>query len=93
MFNMVLRSERRNLYSAFRINHTGKRFTDMDNSRYLPPFTVADLDAGIKMALRKTITDIRLGVDNIFNIDYQNIAYYPMPRRNFNVSVIFQIKN
>ncbi len=92
MFNMALRAERRNIYSAFRINHTGKRFTDTDNSRYLPPFTVADLDIGIKMALRKTLTDIRLGMENIFNIDYQNIAYYPMPRRNFNVSVIFQIK-
>jgi iron complex outermembrane receptor protein len=89
---MVLRAERRNIYSVFRINHTGKRFTDADNSRYLPPFTVADLDIGIKMATRKTLTDIRLGVDNIFNIDYQNIAYYPMPQRNFILSVIFQIK-
>lgn len=92
MFNMVFRAERRNLYTAVRINHTGKRFTDADNSRYLPSFTVADFDIGIKIALRKTLSDICLSVDNIFNIDYQNIAYYPMPRRNFMASVIFQIK-
>jgi iron complex outermembrane receptor protein len=92
MFNTVLKAGRKNLYSTVRINYTGKRYIDSENTRYLSPYTLTDLDFGIKLAMKKTLTDIRLGVENIFNIDYQNIAYYPMPRRNFMASVIFQIK-
>jgi len=92
MFNTLLRAERKNIYTTVRINYTGKRFIDADNTMYLSPYTVTDLDVGIKLTLRKTLTDIRVGVDNVFNIDYQNIAYYPMPRRNFIASIIFQIK-
>lgn len=92
MFNTLLRAERKSLYATVRINYTGKRFTDADNTRYLSPYTVTDLDVGIRLTLRKVLTDFRMGVGNIFNIDYQNIAYYPMPRRNYMASLIFQIK-
>jgi len=92
LFNLFLRAERKSLYSTIRVNHTGKRFIVADNSRYLTSYTVTDMDIGIKLSLRKILSDIRLEANNIFNIDYQNIAYYPMPKRNFMVSVIFQIK-
>jgi iron complex outermembrane receptor protein len=92
MFNTFIRAEWKKFYSTVRFNYTGKRFVDADNTIYLSPYTVTDLDAGIKLTLKKTLTDIRMGVENIFNIDYQNIAYYPMPRRNFTASVLFQIK-
>ena len=35
--------------------------------------------------------DINFNVDNLFNVNYQTIAYYPLPGRSYSIKILFQI--
>ena len=43
------------------------------------------------MQLKKLTFDVKLDIENLFDIDYQKIAYYPMPGRTILVSVTSQL--
>lgn len=92
MFNASCRAERGNIYYSARLTYTGKRYTDADNTQYLPSDMVTDMDAGYRLASGKIVSDIRFTVENVFNADYQNIAFYPMPGRSYFLSLILQFK-
>lgn len=79
-------------YTRIISNLSGRRFLTADNSQYLPYYCVNDLDLGARLNLKNTLYDISLDITNIFNADYQSIAWYPMPGRAFILSVIFQLK-
>ncbi len=61
------------------VNHTGKRYTDYDNSRYLRPHTITDIEIGYSAELLGGKTNLSLRAENVLNVNYQNVAYYPMP--------------
>lgn len=81
----------RHFYSTFRTNYTDRRFLTVDNTQYLPEYSVSDLDIGFRLNTKKSSVGFTFTVENIFNINYQNIAYYPMPGRSFLASVVFQL--
>jgi iron complex outermembrane receptor protein len=91
--NTLLRFQTGNLYSDWQINITGRRYISVDNSQYLPGFMLNDLIAGYKVTSGSKSADINLKIENIFNTNYQAIAYYPMPGRSYFVSLIFHFKN
>jgi outer membrane receptor protein involved in Fe transport len=74
------------------------RYTSPDNQQWLPAFSLGSLSAGYALVLprsaekrelhsiRETLT-LQLGVQNIFNTDYQVIAWRPMPGRNYTVTL------
>ncbi len=69
------------------VNHTGRRYTTTDNSRYLPAFVVQDLTLSKTFRVRKSTYTTQLAVNNIGNTPYQVIAWQPMPCRSFIFSV------
>lgn len=87
LFNSGLRINWNRLYSSFNTNYTGLRFIDADNTRYLPAFTVCNTDLGARLRAKQLLFDMNIRIENLFNIDYQNIAWYPMPGRSFLVSL------
>jgi iron complex outermembrane receptor protein len=90
--NALLRLCWRQFYSAITANYTGRRYLIADNSQYLPQYSVSNLKVGLKLNSRHTSYEAGLILENIFNESFQNIAYYPMPGRSFQISLTFQFK-
>jgi iron complex outermembrane receptor protein len=90
MANGSLRVRYGMFYSAWLTNMTGLRFTTEDNSDYLPAYTISSLSLGIERSLGWGKLDLSLDIDNIFNVAYENIAYYPLPGRAFELRLLAQ---
>jgi iron complex outermembrane receptor protein len=91
--NGSLRIKYGNVYSSWRASFTGRRYTSADNSQYLPAFFVNDVSAGVKCNINRTVADVSLNIDNLFDADYQTMAYYPLPGRTWLLKILFQIPN
>jgi outer membrane cobalamin receptor len=87
--NGVLKAEWKHFYTRIVTDFTGRRFLDEENSSYLPSYFVNDLDLGTMFKLRHSSFSISFNINNVFNISYQNIAWYPMPGRAFLASIAF----
>lgn len=73
-------------------NYTGKQFTDGDNSAFfaLKSYQITNLWITQELTLRATLLRCQFEVNNIFNVDYQARPGYPMPGRNYKLSLFFQ---
>jgi outer membrane cobalamin receptor len=89
--NISLRFGYGKFYSTFLSNMTGKRYITVDNSRYLPGYSISSVSTGIKFKLKQTLLDINFDIDNLFGVNYQTIAYYPMPGRSYSLKLLIQI--
>ncbi|MBW6500411.1 MAG: TonB-dependent receptor plug domain-containing protein [Bacteroidales bacterium] len=85
-----LRYDRKSLYSTISTNFAGRRYITADNTQYLPEYIYTDLIIGNKINWGRTSFDLSFGIENIFNMRYQVIAYYPMPGRSFSVRLNIQ---
>ncbi len=74
------------------MQYTGKRYTTSDNSRYLPPFTLFNMEAGRKWIIKNHPLNTSIRVNNIFNTSYQSVAWYPMPGRSITFNIRYQWK-
>ncbi len=63
--------------------YTGKRFTDFENTNSLPAVNLLEGNVYRNFVLNKMNVQIKAEVNNIFNEDYQIIAGYPVPLRNY----------
>jgi iron complex outermembrane receptor protein len=90
--NFLFRLNWLNFFASFRTDYTGRRYITADNSAYLPHYAVSGINAGTRIEGNHHSVDISISVDNLFNAAYQNIAYYPMPGRNFSLSLAYQFK-
>jgi outer membrane cobalamin receptor len=81
----------KNVYSSWSSNFTGKRYIYADNSKYLPGYFVNNVSTGIKFNIKATSINLAFNIDNLFNINYQTIAYYPLPGRSFFLKILFQL--
>jgi iron complex outermembrane receptor protein len=77
-------------YSSWITSFTGKRYISVDNSDFLPGYTLNNLVNGFKVSLERVSADINFRVDNLFNVNYQSIAYYPQPGRSYFISIKLQ---
>jgi iron complex outermembrane receptor protein len=81
----------KNIYSSLAAIFTGKRYITVDNSKYLQSYFINNFSAGIKFNLKSSSIDMNFNIDNLFNINYQSIAYYPLPGRSYFIKILFQI--
>jgi iron complex outermembrane receptor protein len=72
-----------NLYSEWVANFTGRTYTTSDNKGFLNDYTINSLSSGYKLHFKGNSADIRIKIENIFNVSYQTIAYYPQPGRSY----------
>lgn len=74
----------RRVTAFYQLLYTGSVFTTTDNSSDLPGYWVADMGIDYLWPVT-TKVQINFGVkiNNLFNKEYQNVAYRPMPNRNF----------
>lgn len=67
--------------------HTGKRFSDFENTKQINPFNILDGNISFKLSLWEIITTLKFESNNITNTDYQTISGYPMPLRNYFLTI------
>jgi iron complex outermembrane receptor protein len=76
---------------AYNHNFTGIRYTTSDNKNELPAYNTGNLSIGKRLHLKKQKLNFQFAIDNLWNTDYQVIENYPMPGRNYNLSINFYL--
>lgn len=80
-------------YKAISFNYsfiyTGERYSQQENIayNYLQPWYTSDVSLSYKLKIKKCDIRATLEVNNLFSQDYDVILNYPMPKRNYAVSV------
>jgi len=77
-------------YTSWEFTLTGKRYVTSDNTGSLPSYMLNNCVAGFRLSHRRDILDLKFQIDNLFNVDYQAIAWYPMPGRAYSVKLLIQ---
>ncbi|HPF00431.1 MAG TPA: TonB-dependent receptor plug domain-containing protein [Bacteroidales bacterium] len=72
---------------GYEFHYTGKRYSSSDNDRYMPEIFLHDVFFSVVKKIKSDQLSLSLRFNNIMNADYQYIAWYPMPRRNFHVTL------
>jgi len=72
-------------------SYAGKRYISSDNSQFLPSYKLSDLSLSYAYKKGSKRAEIYLFIENIWNIDYQAIAYHPMPGRSYFLSINFYL--
>jgi len=88
--NQSIRITWKGFSGNYTLNHTGKRYTTTDNSRYLPGYLVQDIALSKTILLSRSAFRMQLNVNNLANKYYQVIAWQPMPGRNFSFSLQYR---
>jgi len=87
-FNYNLQAAYQSFSAIYTFSYSGKRFITTDNNWYLPANYLSDISLNKKFKLKNKFNLLlRLKALNIFNQNYQSIAWRPMPGRNYSVSV------
>ncbi|MCD6346445.1 MAG: TonB-dependent receptor plug domain-containing protein [Bacteroidales bacterium] len=76
-------------YLNYSYSFTSERLTSTHEEQSfhrLPAYSLHNITLGRSLLLRKTKTDLRLQMHNLFNADYQTILWRAMPRRYFTLS-------
>ena len=89
--NASLRLSYMNYYTSWVSNMTGRRYITVDNSNYLPGYLINSITTGFKLKMERNLLDLNFNINNLFNINYQTIAYYPLPGRSYNIKILFQL--
>jgi iron complex outermembrane receptor protein len=67
--------------------YTGITYTLRDNSESLPGYSVADVNFSKMFKIKKIRLGLNFDILNIWNANYQAIAFRPMPGRSYRISV------
>ncbi|MCF8464687.1 MAG: TonB-dependent receptor [Flavobacteriales bacterium] len=70
--------------------YTGLRYTTSDNTSSLPAYQLGYVSVGYEYSIKKHTIGVNFTVDNLFNTDYQTIAWRPMPGRSFLINLNYQ---
>ena len=72
-----------NLFYTF----TGSRYTNFENTESLSPVDLLEANVFQNFSVYNINSQIKFEVNNLLNSDYQLISGYPMPLRNYNVTL------
>ncbi|HUX95530.1 MAG TPA: TonB-dependent receptor plug domain-containing protein [Bacteroidales bacterium] len=90
MAHVSLRLSLSGFYANWRTAFTGYKYTTSDNSSMLPAYMLNSVSSGYKFHRKSNNISLGLTVDNLFDISYQTIAYYPQPGRFYSIKLLIQ---
>ncbi len=90
-FFVMLQFTYRNFYLAYNHQYNDLRFTSTDHSSYLPAFDIATVTIGKRIEMKNSYGDIFFRVNNLYDKEYQTIAWRPMPGRNFQFGITIDL--
>jgi len=76
---------RKEIQANLTYRYTGKRFTSPENTSYMPAFRLMDVGFTYFVKADSFSGEVALRINNVFDTDYQVIAWRPMPGRNFHL--------
>lgn len=87
--SLILGADWRDLSLNYSFIYTGERWNAQENTQYnyMQPWYTSDLSAAYTFRLRHCLLRASLEVNNLLNQQYDVIANYPMPGRNFAIGV------
>lgn len=79
------------MYASFEVNlfysYIGIRYSDSENLNSLSPASTLDGNIKYGFKISNLHVDLKFGINNLTNTDYQYISGYPLPLRNFLFSI------
>jgi outer membrane receptor protein involved in Fe transport len=91
-FNASLHVRYGKIHAGWKVHGNGVRYTVTDNSKHLPAYMVNGFSIGSGHIIMKGTFQADFEIENIFNEEYQTIAWYPLPGRSYNLRLMFQFK-
>lgn len=89
--NYTLGIELKDFYLSYNYNYIGKRFITTDNSWYLPANFISNISFAKTLNINtQNKLNASFRVNNLFNQNYQAIAWRAMPGRNYLFTLTFQ---
>jgi outer membrane cobalamin receptor len=73
--------------------YAGERYDEQENIIYnhMEPWYTSDLSIIYRFRMQKTLCKAQLDVNNVFGQDYEVIVNYPMPGRNYALTLSVEI--
>lgn len=90
--SLAFKIARKNTFLTYQHQYVGKRFTTRDNNEAeaVDAYATAQLLAGYDFQFVNKKVSIQLTVNNLWNEDYEVLAFRPMPGRWFEVMGLFE---
>lgn len=85
--NASLRFEKSGYYFSYLFNYISKRYLGKDNTAYMPGYNLSNIFLGKNFQMKNFMLSLQVEINNLFGLDYQSIAYRPMPGRNFAITI------
>ncbi len=86
-------SVEKNSYGArFDSQAYSRRFTDADNNFWLLPYFIADISIWKKITRKNFSLTVIFQCKNVGNVMYQSMAFYALPGRNWQFSLVAELK-
>lgn len=87
--SVIFDAEWKGLTFNYSFIYTGERYSQQENTlwNHLQPWYTSDLSLSYRMPVGKTLMRATLEVNNVFSQDYDVILNYPMPKRNYAISI------
>ena len=76
---------------TFNSNFASRRFSTRDNSTWAEKYVITNMHFAHSFSLNNSRWSASLRIQNIFNTDYQVVAYYPMPRRTISIAMSYEL--
>ncbi len=75
---------------AYNLQYTGKVYITTSNSQSLDSYLLSNIDIG-RSFLKNNNLLVVFKINNLFDENYQSVAFRPMPNRNFTLNINFKI--
>jgi outer membrane cobalamin receptor len=87
MYNFSYTLNSRPLLIGIKTRAVSERFSRRANSKSLDSYMVTDIFMGISFKINTLNFEMRGAIDNVFSEEYQVIERYPLPKRNYSISL------
>jgi outer membrane cobalamin receptor len=73
--------------------YAGERYNQQENIKYnyMQPWYTSDLSLSRQFRVKRLVCRVMLEVNNLFSQDYDVILNYPMPKRNYGITLDVKI--
>lgn len=87
--NAILNYQYKKWNLDYYLQYTGEVYTTTSNTQTLDSYLISNIN--INRSLLKNKLNIALKINNLFDENYQSVAFRPMPNRNFTLNINLKI--
>jgi len=78
-------------FVGWQFGYNGMRYTSTDNNNFLPGYEQSSLLFGSDIRFKKHLLRLNAGIHNLFNTQFQAVAWRPMPGRHFHLNLTYHL--